>query len=126
MGSLAPGVKNARLAPRHAGTKGTKLATSTGRKRSGKTPTEQRAATNPAWVFALSGMTLPVPMLILYAVRQRCWSYMNVAIVMFAILFIGSDAEGSIDKKFKYATQIGGGAVAALIASNNKKKAFFL
>ena len=85
--------------------------------------TEHRAATNPFWVFAMAGLVSPAVFLIIYAIRQRCWSYMNVLFAVFCLGFAGVDAEGNLPKEVQYTSNLAGGAIAALVAANNKKKA---
>ena len=83
---------------------------------------DHRAATNPAWVFFFTGLVSPIPFLIAYAIRQRCWAYINILVVAGAIFFtLPAGEDGLLDKRTKYGMQMGAGAAAALVAYNNKK-----
>ena len=98
-------------------------ATNTVKTNKGRTPTEQRAAAKPGWTFVLTGMVSPAICLIIYAVKQRSWAYMNILLVLLAVLFVGADAEGNQKRGLKVGGHLTAGAVAALVAQNNKKKA---
>ena len=101
----------------------TATATNPDKANKGRTPTEQRAAVKPGWTFALTGLISPLACLIIYAVRQRSWAYLNILIALMAALLAMTDAEGNQNRGLKASAKLTAGAAAALVAQNNKKKA---